>query len=87
MFLLPSKFKYWLHEIFLEVPCPRRFFRSSCRDNLACKVEAGVAMQRVLVVDDHPVIRKGTQSILGAWPEWQVSGEAASGEEARKRGT
>jgi DNA-binding NarL/FixJ family response regulator len=33
-------------------------------------------------VDDHAVIRKGIQSILGAWPEWQVSGEAANGEEA-----
>lgn len=39
-------------------------------------------MQRILVVDDHAVIRKGIQSILGAWPEWQVSGEAANGEEA-----
>jgi len=32
-------------------------------------------MQRVLVVDDHAAIRRGIQSILGAWPEWQVSGE------------
>ena len=39
-------------------------------------------MQRVLVVDDHAVIRKGIQSILDAWQEWQVSGEAANGEEA-----
>ncbi len=39
-------------------------------------------MQRILVVDDHAVIRKGIQSILGAWPEWQVSGEAANGENA-----
>lgn len=39
-------------------------------------------MQRILVVDDHAVIRKGIQSILGAWPEWQVSGEAANGEDA-----
>jgi two-component system, NarL family, response regulator NreC len=45
-------------------------------------VETRVRMQRVLVVDDHAVIRKGIQSILGAWPEWQVSGEAANGEEA-----
>jgi two-component system, NarL family, response regulator NreC len=41
-----------------------------------------MGMQRILVVDDHAVIRKGIQSILGAWPEWQVSGEAANGEEA-----
>jgi DNA-binding NarL/FixJ family response regulator len=39
-------------------------------------------MTRVLVVDDHTVIRRGIQSILGAWPEWEVSGEAADGEEA-----
>jgi DNA-binding NarL/FixJ family response regulator len=39
-------------------------------------------MQRILVVDDHAVIRKGIQSILGVWPEWQVSGEAANGEDA-----
>jgi DNA-binding NarL/FixJ family response regulator len=39
-------------------------------------------MNRVLVVDDHTVIRRGIQSILRAWPEWEVSGEAASGEEA-----
>lgn len=39
-------------------------------------------MTRVLVVDDHTVIRKGIQSILRAWPEWQISGEAANGEEA-----
>jgi DNA-binding NarL/FixJ family response regulator len=39
-------------------------------------------MQRVLVADDHAVIRKGIQSILRPCPEWQVSGEAANGEEA-----
>src|SRR5258708_30321914 len=39
-------------------------------------------MNRVLVVDDHTVIRRGIRSILRAWPEWDVSGEASSGEEA-----
>ena len=39
-------------------------------------------MNRVLVVDDHTVIRRGIQSILRAWPEWQITGEAANGEEA-----
>ena len=41
-----------------------------------------VAMTRVLVVDDHTVIRRGIQSILRAWPEWEIAGEAADGEEA-----
>jgi DNA-binding NarL/FixJ family response regulator len=39
-------------------------------------------MNRVLVVDDHTVIRRGIQSILQAWPEWEISGEACSGEQA-----
>jgi DNA-binding NarL/FixJ family response regulator len=34
------------------------------------------------VVDDHTVIRRGIQNILRAWPEWEISGEASSGEEA-----
>jgi DNA-binding NarL/FixJ family response regulator len=39
-------------------------------------------MNRVLVVDDHAVLRRGIQSIVRAWPEWEVAGEASSGEEA-----
>ena len=39
-------------------------------------------MNRVLVVDDHVVIRRGIQSIVRLWPEWEICGEAASGEEA-----
>jgi DNA-binding NarL/FixJ family response regulator len=38
-------------------------------------------MTRVLVVDDHAVIRRGVQSILIPFPEWQVCGEADSGQE------
>ena len=39
-------------------------------------------MNRVLVVDDHVVIRRGIQNIVRAWPEWEICGEAGSGEEA-----
>lgn len=39
-------------------------------------------MNRVLVVDDHAVLRRGIQSIVRAWPGWEVAGEAGSGEEA-----
>ena len=44
------------------------------------QVELRAGLQWVLVVD--AVTRKGIQSILGAWLEFQVSGEAANGEEA-----
>jgi DNA-binding NarL/FixJ family response regulator len=39
-------------------------------------------MTRVLVVDDHAVLRRGIQSIVKAWPGWEIAGETDSGEEA-----
>jgi len=40
------------------------------------------AMSRVLVVDDHAFIRRGVQSILHAFPEWELCGEADNGADA-----
>jgi DNA-binding NarL/FixJ family response regulator len=37
---------------------------------------------RVLVVDDHPVVREGLRAMLEAEPDIEVLGEAGSGEEA-----
>ncbi|MBE1535048.1 response regulator transcription factor [Actinomadura algeriensis] len=39
-------------------------------------------MLRVLIVDDHPVVREGLRGMLSAEPDIDVAGEAASGEEA-----
>ena len=36
----------------------------------------------VLLVDDHPVVRKGTRELLEGEPDLRVVGEAGSGEEA-----
>jgi DNA-binding NarL/FixJ family response regulator len=44
----------------------------------------GVCMSRVLVVDDHAVIRRGVQGILRSYPEWELCGEAENGQEAIK---
>lgn len=41
-------------------------------------------MSRILVVDDHAVIRRGVQGILRACPEWELCGEAENGQEAIK---
>lgn len=39
---------------------------------------------RVLIVDDHPVVRKGLDSCLSRRPGIRIVGEAADGEEAAK---
>jgi DNA-binding NarL/FixJ family response regulator len=39
-------------------------------------------MPRVLIVDDHAVIRRGVQGILATHPEWHLCGEADNGQDA-----
>jgi DNA-binding NarL/FixJ family response regulator len=41
-----------------------------------------VAIFRILVADDHEVVRKGLIAMLQAQPEWQVCGEAEEGRDA-----
>lgn len=37
---------------------------------------------RIIVVDDHPVVRDGIRSMLGGVPDFEVVGEASNGPEA-----
>jgi DNA-binding NarL/FixJ family response regulator len=46
------------------------------------KGSQGARALRVLVVDDHPVVREGLRAMLDAEPDLDVVGEAGSGEEA-----
>lgn len=41
-----------------------------------------MAAFRILVADDHEVVRKGLISLLEQQPDWQVCGEACNGREA-----
>jgi DNA-binding NarL/FixJ family response regulator len=39
-------------------------------------------MLRVLIADDHEIVRKGVRDLIEAHPGWEVCGEAADGESA-----
>lgn len=39
-------------------------------------------MPRILLVDDHDVVRQGVRRILETQNDWEIAGEAADGEEA-----
>jgi DNA-binding NarL/FixJ family response regulator len=44
----------------------------------------GVTLLRILLADDHDVVRKGLRAMLDAHPGWQVCGEASNGRDAVK---
>jgi DNA-binding NarL/FixJ family response regulator len=46
---------------------------------------SGAGVIRVMLVDDHPVVREGLRGMLEAEPDLTVVGEAGSGEEAVAR--
>ena len=39
-------------------------------------------MKRIVIADDHEVVRSGLRAILETHPDWTVSGEATNGEQA-----
>jgi DNA-binding NarL/FixJ family response regulator len=45
-------------------------------------MEIAQVRKRVLIADDHTLVRRGLRAILESDPEWEVCGEASSGLEA-----
>lgn len=41
-----------------------------------------IATMRILIADDHAVVRSGLRAILGAREEWEICAEAETGNEA-----
>ena len=44
-------------------------------------------MTRILVADDHPIVRSGLKKVLDAQPDLQVVAEAEDGAEAVRKAT
>jgi DNA-binding NarL/FixJ family response regulator len=61
-----------------RVPSPSRLDTS---DTVGTHVQGGAAC-RILIVDDHAMVRQGFRSLLDAYPDIQVVGEAANGSDA-----
>ena len=43
------------------------------------------AALRILIADDHPLVRRGLRAVLDAVPDFAIAGEAATGREAIAR--
>ncbi len=40
---------------------------------------------RILIVDDHAIVREGLRALIEGKPDLEVAGEAANGEEAVRK--
>src|SRR5690348_11595446 len=55
---------------------------AACGCAPCCRGREGAEVLRILVVEDHPLFRKGVVTLLDAVDEMTVVGTAGSGEEA-----
>jgi DNA-binding NarL/FixJ family response regulator len=52
------------------------------RTQAGTRKRPGVGMTKILIADDHEVVRAGLRALLSEQPDWQVVAEAADGKEA-----
>src|SRR5215469_8908762 len=56
--------------------------RSLLDDRVAAATPEGLDMLRILIADDHEVVRRGLRLLLQDRPGWEICGEAATGRAA-----
>ena len=56
-------------------------YRLTCT-RLPQRAEKNLMAVRILLVDDHPIVRQGLRTLLEGRPGWEVVGEASDGIEA-----
>jgi DNA-binding NarL/FixJ family response regulator len=56
-------------------PCRRSFGRPGAE-------YGNEAVKRIVIADDHEVVRSGLRAVIEARPDWVVSGEATNGQQA-----
>jgi DNA-binding NarL/FixJ family response regulator len=64
--------------------CPERAGRISRFLGLCGRENGQVSVIRVLIADDHPVVRSGLTALLGTLEDFEVVGEAVDGDSAAR---
>src|ERR1041385_5424647 len=78
-FILPSTISGFFPGAF-PGNCALRKRKAAAR--LWCHAVLGFSMTRILIADDHDVVRSGLRLILEAHPGWEIVAEAADGKDA-----
>lgn len=68
----------------VNVPALYGFYRFVRADHVNFWTEQMFMPVRILVADDHEVVRQGIRTILSTRPDWEICGEAVNGQEAIK---
>jgi DNA-binding NarL/FixJ family response regulator len=69
---------------YLSQTADRRVPKSGVEESALPELMTVMAV-RILLVDDHPVVRQGLRTLLEGKAEWQVVGEASDGVEALEK--
>jgi DNA-binding NarL/FixJ family response regulator len=75
----------YLDEQHFGIRCPFNRPAALCKGEFLTPIEDSRRQRpvtRVLIVDDHAFIRRGVQTILHPFPEWELCGEADNGNDA-----